>query len=259
MRHMLLAILVVLLLPVPLIAQEVVFKDGKRIKWKSITVMGDKLSIELPSAKRLLVAGDTIERIEHRNVKESPLTGASFSFDKKRKLQRLDLVARFNRKTDLLAGSWRRNGRTLVGSGPPASQPKVEFSNYSPPSEYDLTMVVERTKGANIFTVILVGGGKQVFVNFDWFSGSRSVMGTEIVPGEFFKNNTPRTLKFMVRREGIVVQADGKDFMRWKADWDQVKPLDAQTMLKAKNTLGIRIVAPDEYRISAMVLSAPKQ
>jgi hypothetical protein len=187
-----------------------------------------------------------------------PLSGAGASFDKKRKLETIDLLAKFDPGKDVLAGSWKLNGHILTGTGAGASQPKVEFRDYTPPEEYDLTVVMDRREGSNSITVVLPGGGMQFGAIFDWFNGEKSVMFSDVVPGKFLVNKTPKTIVFMVRKEGVVVRADGKDFFTCKVAWEKVGAISDDIALKAKNTIGFRIVAPDVFNLSALTVTAPK-
>lgn len=79
-------------------------------------------------------------------VKELPLTGASFTFDKKRKLETIDLLARFDPRKDELVTSWKMSGAPLVGTGAVNHIATMQMT-YTPPEEYDLTMALEHKDG----------------------------------------------------------------------------------------------------------------
>jgi hypothetical protein len=194
-----------------------------------------------------------------REAKESALSGTSLAFDKKRKLETVDLLAKFNPSKDPLTGTWKLNGHTLTGTGAGASQPKVEFSAYTPPEEYDLTIVMDRREGSNSITIVLPGpAGRQFGAIFDWFNGEKSVMFSDVNLGKFLENKVPKTVVFMVRKEGVVVRADGKDYFTCKVSWDKVPAINEDISLKAQNTLGFRIVAPDVFYITTLTVTAPK-
>jgi uncharacterized protein YaiE (UPF0345 family) len=161
------------------------------------------------------------------------------------------------------------NGRALSG-GPGAAESvnKFQFGEFTQiPEEYDLTVVIERKDTTNGIFFGLIGGGHQFLVGFDYSKLSMSgiISGMEngvkegrTIPGRFFVAKGPRTLKFMVRKEALVVQVDGKDFISWKADWTKVDMGDMWAV-PAKNVFSLAIHDSSNYIISSMVLTAPKE
>ena len=45
--------------------------------------------------------------------------------------------------------------------------------------------------------------------------------GTRVQGGQF-KLGDSRSIRLMIRREAFIAQIDGKDLLRWKADWTKV-------------------------------------
>jgi hypothetical protein len=262
-------ILTVLLCSLAL-GDELILKDGKKIEWKALSDEGDTYEVTTPQGTKVTVKKDDVDRLAKSRLPEL-LTGAQFAFDKKRKLQTLDLLSRIDLKRDVLAAGgtdWKAAGGTLQGTtnGPPA---KLQ-TNVTPPEEYDLTLVVEQKDGpGGSFLMGLIGGGKQFLFGLgDLFSGIDQLNGQSPndsgsgIPGKFFTKGQARTVTFMVRKEVLIVMVDGKDYHAWKADWSKVsvKPFNA---VASQNTLFMLVSRYDvvqlSYKISKMVLTAPKE
>jgi len=197
-------------------------------------------------------------------VKEVPLTGAAFTFDKKRKLDAVDLLSRIDIKRDAITDGWKKTGNLLIGTPDGIKSSRIELA-VTPPEEYDLTVVVERREGNDQFTVGLIGGGNIFFVYFDWARGSASGIG-EVSganpadvkkAGVFFENKKPKTITCMVRKEALIIRADGKDWMAWRADWTKVSA--GQAVLRSKNLLFLQCDGPNNvFNVSQVTLNYPK-
>src|SRR5436190_14985623 len=160
MRH----VIALLLLVAPGWADEIQTKDGKKIEFKNLSDEGDFWELTTPQGTKVTVKKADFERFSPGGMKEVPLTGASFTFDKKRKLEVLDLFTKIDPKKDALGGTWKLAGGTLVG---PVQLGKIQTS-YTPPEEYDLTIVAERKDRNPGLAVGLIGGGRQFSWHFDW-------------------------------------------------------------------------------------------
>jgi hypothetical protein len=254
-----------LILIAPCSADELILKDGKKIEWKALSDEGDIYEVTTPQGTKVTVKKADVESLAIKKVPEV-LTGATLSFDKKRKLSVVDLLAKIDLKRDTVTPDWKLAAGILVGTqngGPTKLQ-----TTFTPPEEYDLTMVIEQKDSAGgAFFVGLIGGGRQfTFGLGDEFSGLEKYEGKKLsdtgiaMPGKFFAKG-PRTVTFMVRKEAFAVVADGKDFFNWKADWSKVS-LEPFHAVQSQNTLFLTVsrsaFAPACYRIPRMTVSSPK-
>lgn len=247
-------------------ADELQLKDGKKVEWAALRDQGDTYEVETPQGNKVTVKKSDVEKF----VPTTPgtaLTGASFSFDAKKKLTTVDLLARVDPKKDGLSGQWSVKGGAVVGVSPShllpmgADHGKLQIS-YTPPEEYDLTCTFERKDGSEDLGFGLIGGGKQVVFALDaWASWSglfdvdgkgcdKSGLG---VQGKAIENNKPRTIVFMVRKDALVVRLDGKDHWVWKAEWDKCS-VNPYHSIVAKNFLWLTTYK-STYAISALKVS----
>lgn len=249
----------------PSFAGEAILKDGRNITWKSVSDDGTSLTFTLPNGKTVVVEKSDVDRITTGMVAKSDgpdngiLTGATFTFDKKRKFLTTNLLASADPGKDGITGTWSRgkNG-SLVGTPPMGALAKLQFSSYRPPEEYDLRVVIERTDGGNGVSIGMPApDGKHFSVNMDHMAGTTSAFHDKVWEGKFFENGKPRTLTFMVRKNAFVFQADGKDFIVWKGDWSQVKRSGGT--VRADDVFYVMLVSDGGYRISGMTVTAPKE
>jgi hypothetical protein len=245
---------------------ELILKDGKKVEWVVLRDLGDTYEVETPQGTKITVKKDDVESLAKKKAPEL-LTGASITFEKKLKLEKIDLLSRIDPKKDGITGTWRLAGGALFGQGAENMIAKCQLSAFTAiPEEYDLLIEVTRKDGNDALTVGLIGGGHQFDVFFDGyfstFSGPACYNGTSAntnglgVPGKFFANGKPRQINFMVRKEALVIQADGKDFVTWKADWTKMTLTPVQAV-PAKNTMFLS-VERSGYQITKMILTAPK-
>lgn len=207
-------------------ADELVLKDGRKVEWKTISDAGDSYEIETSTGAKVSVKKSEVERFTTVD-RQSPLTGASITFDKKLKLSAVDLLEKADPKRDGLTGIWKMAGGRLSGQG--AVNAIAKFQVGVPlPEEYDLELQVVRKDGNDELAVGLVGGGRQFMIQFDAMSStvsgpissdgvgaSTNGMG---VPGKFFVNGQPKSITIMVRKDALVVRTE-KDFIAIRADW----------------------------------------
>ncbi len=256
-----------LLCAVVLHADEIQTKDGKKIEFKTLTDEGDYLELTTPQGTKVTVKKVDFDKYIPNGVKEVPLTGASFTFDKKRKLETVDLLARVDPKRDGITGTWKAAAGGVNGAGATNLIAKLQ-SAYTPAEEYDVTIVVEKKEGADGqpdgFCIGLIGGGKQFVFQCDalGFSGPGSIDGAgphtsgNSIPGKFFAGK-PRVVTIMVRREALIVQTEGKDFFTWKPDWSRVS-LPPFLAMPAKNTLFLA-AGSQTYQITRWTVTSPKE
>jgi hypothetical protein len=248
------------------LADEIQTKDGKKIEFKSLVDEGDTIELTTPQGTKVSIKKSDFDKYIPSGVKEVPLTGAQFTFDKKRKLATADLLSRVDVKKDGITGMWKQAGGAIVGSGGTNLVAKLTCA-YTPPEEYDLTIEATRKEGVEDLMVGLIGGGKQFTFFFDTasssFSGPGKVDGNDpqtsglSIPGRFFTTGKPRAFTIMVRREVLIVVSEGKDFFSWKADWSRVS-LHPALAMTAKNTLFLA-VGQAGYQITRWTVTAPKE
>jgi hypothetical protein len=263
-----LAACVLLILPVGAAADEIQTKDGKRFEFKALTDEGDSWELTTPQGTKVSVKKSDFYAFIPSGLKESPLTGATFAFDKKRKLETVDLMSRIDLKKSIVVPTWRFAGGALVGTGVRDAAAKIETS-YTPPEEYDLTLVLERKEtGAEVpyFVVGLVGGGKQFTFILErnlgssglWqFKGQNPLDNGLAVPGQVFEKGKARTFVFLVRREAFIIQLDGKDWFTWKPDWTQIS-FEGQFAVPSKSSIFF-CVGIATYNVTRAVVTAPKE
>lgn len=248
-------------------ADELKLKSGKSIEWTDLHDGGDVYEITTPQGTKITVRKDEVESLVPKKPIEV-LTGATISFDKKKKLETIDLLATVDIRRDTVSGPWKKNGRSLSG-GPGAAESvnKFQFAGFtSIPEDYDLTAVVEKKDATNGIWFGLIGGGRQFLVGFDSLKcsasgivckGENNVKEGRIVPGHFFISKGPRTLRFMVRKDALVVQVDGKDFIAWRADWNLIDFADMWAV-PSKNCFLVVVLDNSNYVINSMVMTTPK-
>lgn len=248
-------------------SDEIVMKDGKKIEWAAIRDQGEAYEIETPQGTKMTLKKVDIEKIVVSNVSPAPLlTGAAMSFDKKKKLDVVDLLAAVDMKKDVQSGTWKSTPKGLtVTCGEHA---KLQ-TNYAVPDEYDLDLTLSRTSGSDDFFVGLVAGGKQLTFHMDAYKGAWS--GPQMIDGKpsgadseigvvgkrVFTNGTARQVTFMVRKEALAVRLDGKEFyFTWRASWDRVS-LHPIFIMPNKSALFLGCFA-SSWSITQIKVSVPK-
>lgn len=260
--------LALILATLPCFADEIVLKDGRRITWKSVIDEGDSYTVETRDGKRLTLKKLEVYRFEAAApVDPLPLTGATFAFDRKGKLETLDLLGNVNLRRDIVAGTWKAPGGRLHGTGVGGENGRIQIPHTSIPEEYDLTLAIERKAGVDNIGIGLIGGGNQFMYYFD-VDPAFGVFSGILVPagaahrrviekaGEVFPIGKLKTVVFMIRKEAFIVQVDGKDFAAWKPDWGTLSILP-QCAVQRKDVLSISI-QKSEFEIHRMTLTNPK-
>jgi hypothetical protein len=262
-------LLAFLLLVMPAMADEIQTKDGKKYEFTLLADQGDSWELTTPHGVKVTVKKADFDKLIPSGTKEVPLTGASFTFDKKRKLETVDLLTKLgDPKKDAISGTWKMTAKGLVMSNG-EGHARLPVS-YSPPEEYDLSITVERQTGDVDFLLGLVGGGKQFALKFDSSHGQASgldkingggpetntIPGTTVL-GRFFEIKKPRTLTIMVRKEAFFMQENGKDLLAWKADWNTIS-LNPGFQVQEKNVLFLGVWG-STFQVSKMTLTAPKE
>lgn len=249
------------------LGDEIVLKDGKKIEWVALRDLGDTLEVETKQGAKLTFKRSEVEKI---NLTPAailpPLTGATFTFDKKRKMETVDLLAKVDiRKA--IAGDWKYKDGVLTGAASTAMVSSRLTLGVKPPEEYDVSFTLERTGGAVGFFIGLVGGDRSFIFYIDAYksnwSGPHMVDGKLEpmtnglgVTGTVLKNGVPRLITVMVRKEALIVQVDKKDYFTWRADWGRV---DVGGIGVGEKVLFLGMEPVSTYQVRGMIMSSPKE
>lgn len=242
-------------------ADVLVLRDGKTIEWSGVRDKGDSYELDTVDGKKVTVRKSDVETLSKPVAQNGPLTGASFSVDTK--LVTFDILKMINPKTDEISGSWIFSNGTLVGSGNAAAIPRIQ-SGCKLPLEYDMKMVVERKSGNDEFFLGLSGGGRRFTLHFDAYQGGWSgpsrIDGKTSnengigVPGKFFTNGVPKTIRVSVRKDLLYVKSDDRDFLSWKADWKRAE-LDPAFSVKDKDAFFLGALS--KFQVSHLSITMP--
>lgn len=247
-------------------ADELILTSGKKLVWKTLTDNGDTYTVEDADGKRLLIQKSDVERIEKTLPPQpAPLAGASFTFDKKVKLISVNLLPHIDLKKAIVFGDWSFVRGALVGVSPLAANARLEFPMEAP-EEYDLTIDVARTEGVGDFDIGLVAGGRQFIMAFDAVNMTLNGIGIvdgktikqheHVVKGRFFVDQRPRTIVCMVRKDHLIVQVDGKDYLSYSGGWSKVDLNPAHAVRNPK--VPFLIIWNGTFSVSRALISYPK-
>lgn len=262
MARILTAILLALAFGAAVRADEILLKDGKKIEWTSIKDQGDSYEVETAHGKVVVRKAD-IDRVT-TVLGSEPLTGATFSFEKKRKLTVTNLLLGLDMKKASFQGNWALKGTELSGVCGGDANARLFFP-VPVPDEYDLTLEVARKSGDGDFDIGLVAGGKQGVLGLDAANCTLSGFMLDGKPldgvtngtlGRFFTNGQARTIVCMVRKTGIVVAVDGKDFAVLPPEWGRLSVHPAHAV-PSRDSLFL-VCWRGTYSITKAVLSTPK-
>ena len=152
----------------------------------------------------------------------------------------IDLFSLVNLQEDKIKGDWSlsKDGLTCT----PATFSRLQVP-YSPPEEYDLTLIVERTGKdiALILGVMLAGDARcQIIVDWDGISGVDRIDGKNAKSNEtthsgpVLRQGHPTTLLVSVRRDGLSLTAEGKLIFSWKGVLNRLSFNDEYAMSNPK-------------------------
>ena len=145
-----------------------------------------------------------------------------------------DLLRVIDPKRDARNGTWEFQDGILVADGSSTAMLMRLDVPKKLPTEYDLTVFVERKGNAvGDFFVVLTGGGQPFGFSIDGAGGTVSGIynidqklpgegGNPKLPPGFFKTGVTRTLTYSVRKSSFTVQADGKEVYSWTGDWKRL-------------------------------------
>lgn len=221
-------LLALALAALPCLADEVVLKDGGRIEFRSVEDNGDTYTIITPEGARRSVKRSDVEGFS-KTQPSVALTGATMTFDKKSRVETVDLLKKADTDKGALAGTWQFTaGGALVGDGAKGSA-RFQIQHVPPVEEYNLTVVLERVvEGDNVCITFPVPGGAQCMYGLDIDVGAyHGILVPENggyrraskTPGKLLAVGKQRTVVFMVRKASFVVQIDGKDAYVTRPNW----------------------------------------
>jgi serine/threonine protein kinase len=215
--------------------------DGRTIiQWK-----GDPRRLDVwdkwqvPNKKALFVASSGSTYHLHQMVL-SPVTGQGTFLRKPsvvaatRARGSVDLLAVIDPKLDGVEGDFVLEGRGLIT--PPRVLRARVMVPYTPPAEYDFTMVVERKEGVNSLNYGVFWGGKLISLVVDGKGPAvEDAVGMDFINGRpFFENETltkggpflvqgkPSTIVTSIRKGSVTMTIDGKMLFSWKGDPSRV-------------------------------------
>lgn len=157
----------------------------------------------------------------------------------------IDLLKMIDPLKDAVAGTWRFQDGKLVTPGRPFDRIRIP---YTPPEEYDLTVVADRQGESNSLNLGLVAGQTQFLVILDAAINGDFVSGLDLVDGKSFYDNETRSkgalfkngetskVACCVRKSRLSVFVDGKKVIDWKADYSRLS-LYSGWKTREKNTL----------------------
>lgn len=259
--------LLLVLLPTTAFPQEVVLRDGKRILWKSMTDGKDAIEVVTTAGEKLTIKKTDINKIlpTTENI-PVVLTGATMTLGKS--VKTTNLLALANPDKQAISADWRVAGGVLTGATV-VKDGLTHRAKYilheEAPEEYELHMVIERAGAKGTLGIGLAAGGVQFLFAFDfggkvsglWFQDGKSPdRSDDSKIGTVLEDRRPRNVVFMVRKNGLLVQLDGKDYYSWTGDWSRLSLWEHQQVPKKK---AIFLVAEEgEYRFRKILLVHPK-
>jgi hypothetical protein len=173
----------------------------------------------------------------------------------------VNLLRLIDPKQDGLDGEWAFEGGALVSPAVPWARLQIP---YTPPDEYELTVIAERKAGNNSLGIGLVRGTTPFALHIDGFPGIGGKTGLDTldgmvleknpasVNGLFFKDNVASTLVVSVRRGGVTLTMDGKVILNWQGNYNR---LSQSPVYKAKDSRMMLVGAYEsKYHITRMTL-----
>lgn len=216
-----------LLIAFPCFADELILKDGRRIAWKSIADDGESYTVEGRDGKKVKVAKADVDHFSGPTDEPlaGPLTGAVAEKAKKPAVAAAPIDILLKGKAGGDSG-WKYMGRMLVGTATFPTRSVLSFDHDPLPEEYDIALTVERADdGKKDFDLGIVTEKGTCAYHFDAWDATKSCLALlggqegEYTGGQVFKAGKPRQIKVEVRKDGIAIKLDSRDFYKGKVDW----------------------------------------
>lgn len=197
----------------------------------------------IADAKSARAYRETVAPIGEAGPASSPLAAASSSLTRAKEEAWTDVLAQVDVAKHALAGEWEmKNGHLHSGRSEwPMCELPVDYDG----GNYDLKLQVERVAGASIGFFFAFrkdnSGGTVVFDYFNGGQGDRynqmkvaglehlnGVMawdgnGTQVARPQWIVPGKKYTILIQVRDEGVAVQLDDEEVIRWTGDWFQMQ------------------------------------
>lgn len=154
----------------------------------------------------------------------------------------VNLLRMIDPRQDSILGDWSFETGILVS--PTAEWARAQVP-YTPPDEYDLTLIVERREGGDS-VVVGLGQGKSNFAlwidghpakggrtGLDLLDGVVVENNPASVTGMFLTNGKPSTILIAVRKTGVSATIDGKTVLHWQGNFNR---LAQSPVWKARDT-----------------------
>ena len=206
----------VMLASMPVSADEILMKDGSKIEWTALRDKGETYEVETVQGGKVVIRKSEVERIVPVQPKAAAvLAGATFTFDKKAKLETVDFVKLVNQK-NAVSGAWSSDGKKI--QTPVLPHARLAFP-VGLPEEYDLHLMVQRDAGAGAFYLFLpAGDGARFMVSCDGTDGMEG--GVDGVPAttyrqKLFVDTKAHAVAFHVRKNRFLFLFDGKKMIDW--------------------------------------------
>lgn len=251
---------ILILMGLPCFADELILKDGRRLSWKTVTDEGESYAIETRDGKKLKIKKTEVDHfgVPGDGPIEGPLTGAAVVDTKKAATAGAPVDILLKGKVGGDTG-WKYGGRILAGEGQWPIRSIVVFS-HDVPEEYDLALTVERADdGKKDFDVGIVTPAGTCAYHFDAWDAAKSCLALlggqegEYAAGQVFRKGKPRAVKMMVRKDGLTVQLDGRDWWKGKVDWSQAS-LHPAVKVSEKGKLFLA-AAGGAWRVTSMTIA----
>ena len=147
----------------------------------------------------------------------------------------IDLISLIDPRLDSVTGDFIRDASGLTT--PNAVTWARVMVPYTPPAEYDLTLVVERKAGINSFNFGALWNGRLCHIAVDGKGpGIDDASGIDFINGRpFYDNETtargpflsqgkPSTIVVSVRKTSLSMSIDGKNIFTWNGDPSRIAP-----------------------------------
>ncbi len=169
-------------------------------------------------------------------------------------------------RPDRKAGTWKREGETLV-SIPPAAKNKMRFLSILPihaelPREFFVEAVIERLAGDDAFTLVIPAFGTDFMVTLDGYPWKGTYSGLSYIGGKIYADNETavrgghlvngkkHTVLVTVRADGVTTSLDGKTLFKYRGGYEKITP-------KGRVSVGSKFfveIVDSPYRIHALRL-----
>jgi hypothetical protein len=169
----------------------------------------------------------------------------------------VDLMPLLDTTRDKVLGDWQLNAGTLSTAGADSARLQIPFT---PPAEYEWTVVAERTEETGHGLVLgFVAGGNQSTLIMDGFG--RTASGLETLDGAKGNANPTTyrqrilpahqsvTIVLKVLKDRVIATYDGKTFVDWTGD---INRLGVNDRWKVPNANQLFIGAQAPFRITKM-------